>query len=68
LRLNTPNPGPDHGYIPALDGVRAIAISAVLVTHSFPDFTPELTIAGVLNNIAAGGAFGVDLFFVFLDS
>lgn len=43
-------------YIPALDGVRAIAILLVLVFHWFPE--------GVGINILPNGPIGVTLFFV----
>ena len=46
-------------HIPALDGVRAIAVLMVLVTHFWPD-SPSV----YLNRVAAFGWPGVDLFFV----
>ena len=48
-----PQPGakPDHGYRPDIDGLRALAICAVLVFHAFPALLP-------------GGFAGVDVFFV----
>lgn len=47
-------------HIPALDGLRAVAIACVIVTHAwtYPASTP------FLNRIAAAGWIGVDLFFV----
>jgi peptidoglycan/LPS O-acetylase OafA/YrhL len=47
-------------HIPALDGLRALAILPVLVTHlwNYPASTP------VINRLAAAGWAGVDLFFV----
>lgn len=42
---------PTLGYLPALDGIRAIAVAAVLVFHSALDWLP-------------GGFLGVDVFFV----
>ncbi|MBC8164348.1 MAG: acyltransferase [Bryobacteraceae bacterium] len=43
-----------HNYIPSLDGVRGIAICAVLAVHTFANMFPG----------SALGALGVDLFFV----
>ena len=57
---------PSLGYIPALDGVRGIAICAVLFVHSYPMVTATLPQATALmiSQVADVGAFGVDLFFV----
>lgn len=43
------------GYVPALDGLRGIAISGVLACHLFGLHS---------GSVATGGFFGVDLFFV----
>src|SRR5690242_19265967 len=54
MREATPRPTPNGGslsYRPALDGVRALAVLAVLVYHGMPGWSP-------------GGFFGVDVFFV----
>lgn len=54
-----------HGHIPALDGLRGLAILMVMLLH----FTPDSTAAGSLLRQAVfrlfeGGSAGVDLFFV----
>jgi peptidoglycan/LPS O-acetylase OafA/YrhL len=49
-----------HGHIPALDGLRALAVLMVLATHFWadpPGYAP-------LNRLASFGWAGVDLFFV----
>jgi peptidoglycan/LPS O-acetylase OafA/YrhL len=47
----TGNPTPSLGYIPSLDGIRAIAVLAVMIFHSAVPWLP-------------GGFLGVDVFFV----
>jgi peptidoglycan/LPS O-acetylase OafA/YrhL len=60
----------EAGRIPELDGIRALAILAVLVVHSFANsitqpFAPSLHGLGkVAYTIASHGWLGVDLFFV----
>ena len=48
----------DLGYEPALDGLRAVAVAAVLVLHAGFFLMPRL------NALAPGGWIGVDIFFV----
>ena len=48
---HTPNATPPLGYLPGLDGIRAIAVLAVMVFHSAVPWLP-------------GGFLGVDVFFV----
>lgn len=70
-QADRPAPGPLHrpepswinyGHIPGLDGLRAIAVLLVLMTHSFqtagfPDWAP-------LKYLCHQGVVGVDIFFV----
>ena len=52
------------GHLPALDGIRALAILAVLF-HQFSLFQPEQGLAAQsLSFVARQGAMGVTLFFV----
>lgn len=61
--VSMPNPSWIHrGHIPGLDGLRAVAVLLVLVTHchqtrGFPDWP-------VVKSICLQGAIGVDIFFV----
>jgi peptidoglycan/LPS O-acetylase OafA/YrhL len=50
-------------YVPALDGIRGLAILAVLVTHSVPRL-PATGLGYWCNQLIELGTFGVDLFFV----
>ena len=50
-------------HIPALDGVRGVAILLVMVHHLFV-LQPTTRIEKSLESVAALGVFGVDLFFV----
>jgi peptidoglycan/LPS O-acetylase OafA/YrhL len=54
------------GHIPALDGIRGIAIIAVMVFHFFlfGGLSPQNKIDGIFYAVAKMGWAGVDLFFV----
>ena len=49
--MTSAQPGTRPGYIPAIDGLRAVAVSAVILFHLWPAVLP-------------GGFTGVDIFFV----
>jgi peptidoglycan/LPS O-acetylase OafA/YrhL len=51
--METARPTAGRGYVPALDGMRGLAVSAVMLTHA--------TFGG---NRLQGGSIGVDIFFV----
>ena len=53
-----------RAHIPALDGLRGIAILAVLMVHSVPTVPGSGTLIAALNSFFAAGVYGVDLFFV----
>jgi peptidoglycan/LPS O-acetylase OafA/YrhL len=50
-------------HIPALDGIRGLAILGVAASHLFPG-TPASGVTAGINKLLAFGATGVDLFFV----
>lgn len=50
-------------YIPALDGIRGIAIAMVMAVHFFADFPPTNGLEKLITYIAGRGTLGVDLFF-----
>jgi len=52
------------GHVPALDGVRGLAIIMVLAIHFIGNVTPRGKLEGIICHIATYGALGVDLFFV----
>jgi peptidoglycan/LPS O-acetylase OafA/YrhL len=59
-------PGLRHrraGHIPALDGLRGVAVGLVLLNH-FLVWEPTTTAERILTAITSGGWAGVDLFFV----
>jgi peptidoglycan/LPS O-acetylase OafA/YrhL len=61
---SAPTPAPSKVHLPALDGVRAIAILMVIVYHSVNGL-PGMTRAQTLFlDLAGAGWVGVDLFFV----
>jgi peptidoglycan/LPS O-acetylase OafA/YrhL len=53
-----------HVHLPALDGLRGIAILLVLMVHSVPRIRGNSTAVEALNSFFHSGVFGVDLFFV----
>lgn len=56
-------PGPYARHIPALDGIRGLAILGVMASHLFAGNPPGPVIR-TLHSIASFGSHGVDLFFV----
>jgi peptidoglycan/LPS O-acetylase OafA/YrhL len=52
------------GHLPALDGVRGLAIAMVLMVHFIADARPDNFLELVITQIASYGTMGVDLFFV----
>ncbi len=58
-----PTPGRTTGYIPALDGVRAVAVGLVIMAHSFI-VVPGVDHVPVLSQLRQSGFLGVDVFFV----
>jgi len=52
------------GHVPALDGVRGLAIVMVLVVHFIGDTQPGTFFEEALTQVTSYGAMGVDLFFV----
>lgn len=55
---------PRQGHIPALDGVRALAVLMVVLHHSVRFKEPEGVVEQAVLTIATTGWIGVDLFFV----
>jgi len=62
--LPSPRPSTRQAHIPALDGLRAIAIVAVFAYQTIRTAHAEGPFNKVLLAISAGGWMGVDLFFV----
>jgi len=55
-------PRKKHGYIPELDGMRAVAIGAVLLYHCW-GYLGEAPVGRAVSSLAAIGWAGVDIFF-----
>jgi len=54
----------EPGRVPALDGLRAIAIILVMLRHGFREWNGDVVSGAWLSNFALNGWVGVDLFFV----
>jgi peptidoglycan/LPS O-acetylase OafA/YrhL len=55
---------PAKGHIPALDGIRGLAILGILCVHFFASFTPRNGLETLLRNGSGFGTLGIDLFFM----
>ncbi|WP_141731612.1 acyltransferase family protein [Oligoflexus tunisiensis] len=53
-----------QGHIPALDGIRGLAILMVLCVHFFVTFTPQNFFELSLQKLSGYGTLGIDLFFM----
>ena len=61
--MSRPEASPYSRHIPALDGVRGLAIAMVMASHLFPG-TPHNLAQRFVFDVLGFGASGVDLFFV----
>lgn len=65
LALKTVNRQPDlRGHIPALDGVRGLAILMVLLFHFVGNTLPTTRVERVIVGLTNYGSYGVELFFI----
>jgi len=55
---------PAQGHIPALDGIRGLAVLAVMCVHFFMSYTPRNILEYAIQKISSYGTLGIDLFFM----
>lgn len=63
--MTTPfSKSPAQGHIPALDGIRGLAILGVVFVHFFMSYTPQNILELAIQKISGFGTLGIDLFFM----